>query len=934
MNFKYPPLEQFPADYFEQFNGSTQTLGVRKNVKKFARMNSDRATAMLGLHNPIEYAGLSSMGTDEMFDLALKMGKRKRRKIDWVMKAIGKDEEYCLNLLHNMGNTGLIEYEREEGGTEREYWVPPYLEGIGEWGNVNLERLKLHPEINAFFSNSSWMPVSEISRMAAPGGSGFGMHVIPVEKAIESNTQSVSIEHISHWLDKYENEYVLAPCACRVSRRARGDGSPEDVNWCIFVGPLVEYIIETKKAVRRLTKEEVLEICQKAEDQGFVHQISNQDGSDKTFVICNCNIETCYSLRTSQYFNTPAMSATTYRARVNKDKCVACGKCVEVCPTGAAKLGQKLCSKNGPIKYPVIDLPDNNIWSKKRWSPDYRDRAKDHVYDTGTAPCKTACPAHIGIQGYLKLASEGKYHEAIELIKKDNPFPAVCGRICNKRCEDACTRGLIDDPIAIDEVKNFLAQREIDSKNRYIPNKVTGNIHNGEKNDQKIAIIGAGPAGLTCAYYLAIWGYKPTVFEKNKKPGGMLVYGIPSFKLEKDVVEAEIDVIRELGVEIKCGIEVGKDITLDELRSEGYEAFYMAIGAQGGRKANIPGEDADGVMMAVDFLREATDNKNLEIKGRTVVIGGGNVAIDVARTATRLSTDSVQMISLEQRNEMPAADDEIMEAEAENVIINNGWGPKEILSENGKVTGIILKKCIKVFDEAHRFHPIYDDKATKTIECENVLLSIGQSIQWGNILGNENVKLDAAGRMIADPQTYQSTQDDIFTGGDAFTGPRFAIDAIAAARFCADSLRRYVQKGCNMKVGRDWRQFKEFDKESISFPEYNKTPRQKHGINQKLNTKASFHDPKIPFTEEQVKQETARCLSCGATIIDENKCIGCGLCTTRCKFDAIEFNRTRPEYSKMIPYEDRFKSIIPNHAKRMVKIVSHGVEKMVGIDKK
>lgn len=930
MNFKYPPLEQYPAEYFEQFNGSKKTVGVRKNIKKFAIKHSDRMDSMFGVNNPIEYAGLTTMATDEMIDLMLKMGKRKRHTLDWFVKVTGKDEEYLKKLLKQMADSGLIEYETEYGKSEREYWIPPYIEGIGEWSSINMERLERHPELSEFFSNNTWMPISQISHMAAPGGSGVGMHVIPVESAIENNPQSISLEYISHWLEKYDNDYCLVPCTCRQSRRIRGEGSPEDVNWCIMVGPFVEYAIETKKAVRRLTKEEVLEICKRAEDLGYVHQVSNQDGANKIFALCNCNIESCYALRTSQYFNTPNMSASSYRARVNKDKCVACGQCVEVCPAGAAKLGQKLLTKSGPVEYPVIDLPDNNRWGKKHWDPDYRDHAKIQVYDTGTAPCKTACPAHIGIQGYLKLASEGRYDEALELIKKDNPFPAVCGRICNRRCEEACTRGKVDDPIAIDEVKKFLAQRDLHAETRYVPKKVTGNVHNGEPYSQKIAIIGAGPAGLTCAYYLALWGYKPTVFEKNPKPGGMLVYGIPSYKLEKSVVDAEIEIIRDLGVEIRCGVEVGKDVTLDDLRKEGFEAFYMAIGCQGGRKAGISGEDAQNVEMAVDFLRKAAEETKPGLSGTTVVIGGGNVAIDVARTAARCGANEVQIFSLEQRDEMPASEEEVQEAEEDNILVKNGWGPKEILTEDGKVTGIVLKKCVSVFDENHRFSPVYDDETTITVPCEHVYMAIGQSIQWGDILANENVELDRAGRVVADPQTYQSSQNDIFVGGDAYTGPRFVIDAIAAARFGADSLRRYVQHGVNMKTGRDWRQLKELNKDDIVLPSYDNIPRQQHDVDSETAKMRPFSDPREVFTEEQVKAETSRCLSCGATVIDEHKCIGCGLCTTRCKFDAIEFNRTNPKNSNMLPFEDRYKSMIGNQIKRVGRIAVHDVKKLFG----
>ena len=243
------------------------------------------------------------------------------------------------------------------------------------------------------------------------------------------------------------------------------------------------------------------------------------------------------------------------------------------------------------------------------------------------------------------MAAEGRYMDALKLIKQDNPFPAVCGAICNRRCEDACTRGTVDKAVAIDEIKKFIAEKELHEEHRYVP---LCENHEGKQFEQKIAVIGAGPAGMSAAYYLRTKGYPVTVFEKEKRPGGMLLNGIPSFRLEKSVIEAEIDVLRQMNVEFRCGVEVGKDITIPELRTEGYKAFYVAVGAQGGRLAGVPGEDAAGVQTGVDFLRKINLAEEVEmlpddirLSGRTVVIGGGNVAIDVARTALRAGSESV-----------------------------------------------------------------------------------------------------------------------------------------------------------------------------------------------------------------------------------------------------------------------------------------------------
>ena len=765
----------------------------------------------------------------------------------------------------------------------------------------------------------TFLPLEHITAMVPPGGAGIGMHVIPVEKAIETENQTADIEHISHWLKKYEGKYAASPCSCRMSRARMGEGCGDDPEgWCIAVGDMADYVVETDKGGRYITYEEVLDILKKAEDNGFVHQITNIDGENKIFAICNCNVNVCNALRTSQLFNTPNMSRSAYVAEVTAENCVACGRCVEYCPAGAVRLGQKLCAKSGPIAYPKQELPDLVEWGPEKWDIDYRNNNRINTHATGTAPCKTACPAHIAVQGYLKMAAQGRYTEALALIKKENPFPAVCGRVCNRRCEDACTRGTVDQAVAIDGVKKFIAQRDLEAATRYIPEKVVPKLLGGFQ--EKIAIIGAGPAGLSCAYFLALKGYAPTVFEKNQKPGGMLTYGIPSYKLEKDVVEAEIQILRELGVEIRCGVEVGKDVTLDQLRQQGYQAFYIAIGCQGGRKANIPGEDSPGVMSAVDFLRSVAGGEADPIQGRCIVVGGGNVAVDVARSALRCGAQQVQMVCLESRDAMPATPEEIREAEAEAVAIQCGWGPKEICVEDGRITGVVFKRCLSVFDPEGRFAPVYDESDTMTLPCERVFMAIGQSIQWGGLLDGETVELGRGRSPVADPVTYQTGAADIFVGGDVYTGPKFAIDAIAAGKEGAVSIHRFVQPNTSLTIGRDPRRFIQLDKQDLDIGDYDTAGRQEPAQPQD-GERLSFRDTHGTLTEEQVRKETARCLGCGATIVDANKCIGCGLCTTKCEFDAIHLRRERPECSTMVPTEDKFKVILPYMLKRKMKIV-------------
>lgn len=896
----------------------------REPIAKLGKKITDRVPQKLGLkkitRNDPEYWGLAGVLTDEEAELAVKLGVRKPKTLAEIVKLSGLEEKKCEALLEEMSRKGLLEYNWENPKHEKQYVLPMYVPGCAEFFNMNANILDSNPEMGTFFEHMSRLPLEKITPFVPEGGAGIGMHVIPVEKAIEMENESVDLEHISHWLNKYEGKYAASPCSCRRSRLTHGEGCADDPEgWCIAVGDMADYVVETQKDGRYIDKAEALEILKAAEDNGFVHQITNIDGANKIFAICNCNVNVCYALRTSQLFNTPNMSRSAYVAKVEKANCVACGKCVEFCPAGAVKLGQKLCDKEGcEVQYPRIPLPSEQPWGEHMWSHNYRDVNRINCYDTGTAPCKTACPAHIAVQGYLKLAKEGRYDDALALIKKDNPLPAVCGHVCNRRCEDACTRGTVDEAVAIDEVKRFLAERDLNAETRYIPKKTIPSLKGGF--DEKIAIIGAGPAGLSCAYYLALTGYKPTIFEKNEEPGGMLRYGIPSYKLEKDLLAAEIDVIRELGVEIRCGVEIGKDITIEELREQGYRGFYVAIGCQRGRKPGITGENAKGAYAAVDFLREAGAKESFALEGDVVVVGGGNVAIDAARISSRCVDAKISMFCLEQREHMPASKEEIAEALEEGIELNCGWGPKEVLEEDGKVAGVVFKKCIRVLDEQGRFSPEYDEEQTVTIPCKHVIFSVGQAIEWGNMLDNLDLKRRSNGGALADKLTYQTSEPDIFVGGDVYTGPRFAIDAIAAGREGAISLHRYVHENCTLTIGRNRRDFVELDKNNISVESYDTSKRQIPAKADEKAQAATFRDLSHSLTEEQVKAETSRCLSCGASVVDPNKCIGCGVCTTKCVFDAIHLHREIPGASVMRASEDKLKYILPNMVKQSIKV--------------
>jgi NADPH-dependent glutamate synthase beta subunit-like oxidoreductase/ferredoxin len=851
-----------------------------------------------------EYRILEPVVTEEMAEVALCMKIRKKSTAKELAPLCGKSIEETEKLLWDLAVAGVCFVNKIDGVDN--YWFDTWVPGIMEMMVNNIENVNKYPQIAEAFEAYGRVRGPKTTG-AFPVGVGL-MRVIPIEQAIDGETRKASYEEVSKYLN--ENDiFTVSDCSCRTARKVMGEGCghlAEDM--CIQMGHAAEYYIRTGRG-RQITREEAFEIIKRAEENGLMHQIPNLDGSGKTHAICNCCGCSCLSLRTAEMFKNVDMVRSNYVSQVDKEKCVACGECVVNCPVNALKLGQKLCSVK-PIEVEKVETPRDTEWGPEKWNPNYRVNRKN-VVDSGTSPCKTECPAHIAIQGYIKLASQGKYKEALELIKHENPFPAVCGRICPRKCESACTRGDIDDPIAIDEIKKFIADQDLNTENRYVP-KIKHDYN------KKIAVVGAGPAGLSCAFYLATEGYKVTVFEKQKVLGGMLTLGIPSFRLEKNVVNAEIDVLRELGVEFKSGVEVGKDITLNELRADGYEAFYLAIGAQAGRKIGIEGEESEGIITGVDFLRSVNLGEDFNLKGNVVVIGGGNVAIDVARTATRVGGESVNIFCLESLEEMPALDEEIEETLSEGITINNSWGPKRIISKNGHVTGIEFKKCISVFDENNRFNPKYDEDNTMIIKADTILLSVGQSIFWGNLLNNSNIELNRNNTIKGDSFTYQTGEKDVFAGGDAFTGPRFAIDAIAAGKEGAISIHRYVHPGQSLVIGRDRKEYHSIDKENIELEGYDRLPRQKANHVDAEKSKETFKDLRGTFTEEQIKKETERCLSCGATVVDEFLCVGCGACTTKCKFDAISL--VRKYDGEGVAYEDLKPVVIKQILKRKGRI--------------
>ncbi len=890
---------------------------LRPKIVKLAKIIGGASGMLVKIdENAPEYYCMENIVSDDEADIAIAAGLRKERTAGWLAAKVGKTVAEIQPALDNLVYYGVFRRVYSEELGEDTYFMQIFAPGILEMMVNNQPLMAAHPEVGRAFEEYTRLRMQAMGPIL-PDGYGL-MRVIPVESAIEGLPGVTDDERLSYYLNKYDT-FSVSPCSCRASRTLLGDGCghlAEDM--CVQMGKGAEHYIRSGRA-RQISREEAYEIVKRAEENGLMHDIPNIEGSGETSAICNCCACACFGLRAGMMFGARDAIRSNFVAEVDEAKCVACAQCVEVCPGNALKLGQKLCATNDTSapKYTKITETFNFA---KAVNENYRENRED-VLPSGTAPCKAACPAHIPVQGYLKLAAQGRYTEALELIKTENPFPAVCGRICNKRCEAECTRGDVDEAVAIDEVKRFIADHDMHEETRFVP-KMVNQI--GRPYTEKIAVIGAGPAGMSCAYYLAQKGYPVTVFDRNPVPGGMLTLGIPSFRLEKDVLNAEIDILKEMGVEFRCGVEVGKDVTIQQLRDEGYKGFYLAIGAQKSAKLRIPGEELEGVLGGVDFLREVNLGNKPDIGRRCAVIGGGNVAMDVCRSAVRLGAEETYVFYRRSEAEMPADPEEVREAMEEGVKFRFLSAPVEIIGTDGRVSAIKIEKMeLGEPDERGRRKPVGTGEF-EIVEIDSVIGAVGQTVDWGT-LDVGALKTTKKNTAEADSLTYQTAQPDIFVGGDCYTGPKFAIDAIAAGKEAAISLHRYVHPGQTLTAGRDRREYRALDKEHamIGVGGFDREHRQTPGYN--AAKAKTFADARVTFTEEQVRKECARCLGCGATKVDSYLCIGCGLCTTKCKFDAIHLKKVRDWHAA--PFEAMPIKVAENLVKRTGGIVKKAVTK-------
>ena len=841
-------------------------MAHRPNILALASKISLESLTYTGItYGDPEYRILDPIVDDDMCSVMMRMRLETDFSAEDLAKKTRKSLDFVQTQCDKLVKAGVIRTRVRSGVLCYYYpiWVPGIMEGILS----NREQCDAHPELGACFEEYTRIRVGMLAPMLG-NGVNF-MRVMPVMSAIENDTHKASYDEISTLIEKAW-AISVGPCSCRRSRRLMGEGCGHlEEDMCLYLND--NAISFSKNGEHRLiTKEEAYEILRRAEDNGLVHEVNQALGFDDVTAICNCCGCSCYALRIAELFRSPNGVSSNFIARVDKDKCVACGQCVENCQTNAVRLGQKHCLTDSHISDAYAS--DKEIpWDKKSYNIDYRTTRTDTM-PSGTAPCKAECPAHVPVQGYIKLAAQGRYTEALELIKKENPFPAVCGRICNKACEDACTRGSVDAPIAIDDIKKFIAGKDLEAEHRFVPKMVN---QTGKPYEEKIAVIGSGPAGLTCAYYLALKGYPVTVFEKEKELGCMLTLGIPSFRLEKDVIRAEIDILRDFGVQFKTGVAVGTDITLDALRAEGFKAFYLAVGASRGAKLRCPGEELPGVMTGIDFLRAVNLGEAPAIGTSVAVIGGGNVAIDVARAAVRLGAE-VTVVYRRDRDSMPAADDEIAEAAEEGVSFRFLASPAEILGD-GKAETLKIE-LMELRDGKPAGTGVYE-----TMNVSAVISAVGQEIELNGI----SVDTGAKGTVTVSLPSFQTSEADVFAGA------KFAIDAIAAGKEGAISIHRYVHPGQSQVIGRDHRDYKAMNPATagVAIDGFDTAPRQKASGGSAKDAEKTFRDLRGTLTEEQLKTETRRCLDCGTAVVDESLCVGCGICTTKCKFDAIRLEK-------------------------------------------
>ena len=802
-------------------------MAHRPNILKLATKISLESMTYTGItYNDPEYKILEPIIDDDMCQIMMHMRLEANRTVEDIAKRAKKSVHHTQEQLDKLCKTGAVRARVRNGKTYYFYpiWVPGIMEGI----MANREQCDKYPVLGECFEEYTRRRVSMLAPFMDAGMNM--MRVIPVQAAIENNSRKASYDEVHRLV---ENAWAVAvgACSCRRSRRLMGEGCGHlEEDMCIYLN---DNAVNYSKigSHRMISKEEAYEILKRAERNGLVHELNVAPGYEDSTAICNCCGCSCYALRIATYFRAPDAVKSNYVARVDRDKCVACGQCVENCQVNAVKLGSKLCTGGTTIPRPEETARNTLLWGGKNYNPDFRSNRTD-VVEGGTAPCKAACPAHVSVQGYVALAKQGWTS-------------------------------------AIDDLKKFIAEQDLNAEQRWIPPMENPR---GIPFEEPIAVIGAGPAGLSCAYYLREKGYPVTVFEKEKVLGGMPAFAIPSFRLEKDVLNAEIDVLRQMGVEFKTGVEVGRDVTLDDLRAQGFKAFFLGVGAGKPGTLDVPGADGKNVCFALDMLKKVNLDRRPDLGDDVVILSGGIstnfVTLDAARTAAALGGDRVTVIAPRKPGTFSNVKSGVAAAEASGV---------QFIYE-AEVQAISKKDVTYVIGGKKH-----------TVPASAVVIAMDRTVDLGGI----GLPLNEKGVIAVNGDTMQTAVPDVFAGGDVVTGPRYAINAIAAGREAALSIHRYVHEGQDLMLGRDHMDYKGLNRKTavIDPQAFSDAPRQKAERTVARGKNAAWRDTRGVLTAEQAKAEAGRCLGCGVAVVDEYMCVGCAICTTHCKFGAIRMEK-------------------------------------------
>lgn len=819
-------------------------MAKRPNILKLATKISLESMTYMGItYDDPEYKILEPIIDDDMCAIMMHLRLEANRTVEDVAKRARKSVEYTQEQLDKLCKTGAVRYRYVDG--KRCYFYPIWVPGIMEGILANREQCDKYPVLGESFEAYTRRRPEMLAPMLDSGKTGmFFMRVMPVMSAIENNSRTASYDELKTLIDN-ATAISVGPCSCRRARRLMGEGCGHlEEDMCMYLND--NALCFSEQGYHRLvSKEEAYEILQRAEDNGLVHEINQTPGFEDATAICNCCGCSCFALRIEELFRTPRAIRSNYIARVDKEKCVACGQCVENCQTNALKLGQKHCATDPHIS-DTYDTDASVPFHRSSYNPEYRTNRSD-VMPSGTAPCKAVCPLNIPVQGCLQLLSVGRYDDAAALIRQATPFPELCGSVCGRQCEKVCTRNQIDAAVAIADVCKTLIERERSAGKVILPpvKNPTGIPHT-----EKIAVIGAGPAGLSCAYFLRQQGYPVTVLEKDTVLGGAPATLIPSFRLDRKAYADEIDVLARMGVEFRTGVEVGKDTTLDALRAEGYKAFFLGIGA-GKQRKDAPAGTVDA--------RRYLHRKRQTVKGSVVVLGGGKEAIDCARAARKGGAASVTVVT-------GAIRADISEAKKEGVAFRAPYAVQEIR------------------DGAVSIRSLHGDK-TEELAADTVFAAEDYVPAADAFTAGSGVCLNADGFVGADAVTRQTGEADVFAGGAA-TGAHDVARAIAEGREAAISIHRFVHSNQSFVIGRDKRDYKPLARSSVgvAIDELEAAPRQtaENGL----------------LSDAQLHCEAGRCLGCGTVVLNEDQCIGCGICTTKCKFDAIRLEKVNDTHGR------------------------------------